>query len=32
MADSATPTFDFKPYKAKRGEEYMNEPQSEHFR
>jgi len=32
MTDSATPTFDFTPYKAKRGEEYMNEPQSEHFR
>ena len=29
---STTSTLDFKPYKAKRGEEYMNEKQREHFR
>ncbi len=32
MTDSATPTLDFKPLKLKRGEEYMNERQSGHFR
>ncbi len=29
---AATESFDFKPYKAKKGEEYMNEKQEEHFR
>jgi DnaK suppressor protein len=29
---STTSTLDFKPYKSKRGEEYMNEKQVEHFR
>ena len=29
---TAANVFDFKPYKAKRGEEYMNDRQVEHFR
>ena len=32
MPELSTSTLDFKPYKAKRGEEYMNEKQVEHFR
>ena len=32
MPDSSATVLDFKPYKAKRGEEYMNDTQVEHFR
>ncbi len=32
MPETSTRTIDFKPYKPKRGEEYMNEKQLEHFR
>ncbi|RKZ35510.1 MAG: RNA polymerase-binding protein DksA [Gammaproteobacteria bacterium] len=32
MPESSTSVLDFKPYKAKRGEEYMNDKQVEHFR
>lgn len=32
MADLSTSVLDFKPYKTKRGEEYMNDDQVEHFR
>jgi DnaK suppressor protein len=32
MPEVSTDTLEFKPYKAKRGEEYMNEKQVEHFR
>ncbi len=32
MTDTATPGLEFKPYKARRGESYMNERQVEHFR
>lgn len=33
MADTlAEKTFEFEPYKLKKGEEYMNEKQEEHFR
>ena len=32
MPDQQTSVFDFKPYKQKRGEEYMGEKMSEHFR
>jgi DnaK suppressor protein len=32
MPESSTSVIDFKPYKSKRGEEYMNDRQVEHFR
>ena len=32
MSETLSSTIDFKPYKTKRGEEYMNEKQVEHFR
>ena len=32
MPEMSTSTLDFKPYKPKRGEEYMNEKQVAHFR
>lgn len=32
MPDTTGPNLDFKPYKQKRGEEYMSEKMSEHFR
>ena len=32
MPDNAAAAVEFKPYKPKRGEEYMNDRQSEHFR
>jgi len=32
MSDSVNSALEFKPYKPKRGEEYMNEKQEEHFR
>ncbi len=32
MPDTTTPALAFKPYKPKRGEEYMNARQVEHFR
>lgn len=32
MSDISTPVLNFTPYKEKRGEEYMNDKQVEHFR
>ncbi len=32
VATASTGPMDFKPYKEKKGEEYMNETQSEHFK
>jgi RNA polymerase-binding transcription factor len=32
MPETTTDIVDFKPYKSKRGEEYMNEKQVQHFR
>ena len=32
MPETSTSTVEFKPYKPKRGEEYMNDKQVEHFR
>ncbi len=32
MPETSTSTIDFKPYKTKRGEDYMNEKQVGHFR
>lgn len=32
MVDTSAPAFQIKPYKAKKGEEYMNDRQVEHFR